>query len=169
MRPRLPLPSDRRTTFGVPDERLAVPDAGELAPDIARARERCRTATFALGAVDDPVLVEMVRLRNARFQHCNFCQSTRSPAARARGGTEDLYRAVDHYESSALSGRQKAALRLADRYLLRPGEPADDPGEDDHLREGEVVELVLRLMEYSSDKVMVALRLDLDEPRVMDS
>lgn len=166
MTPRVPLPSDRSRTFGVPDERLAVPDPTELAPAVVASRDKCQAAIFALDALRDPVLVEMVRLRNARFQDCRFCQSTRSPAARASGATEDLYDQIDDYETSTLDARQKAALRLADAYLLRPGELSDDVRREalESFRTDEIVEIVLRLFHYSSDKVMVALRLDLDAP-----
>ena len=168
MKPRIPLPTSKLTTYGNPDERLAVPDAGDLAPAIAEARGRSQSLTFALSAVNDPVLTEMVRLRNARFQDCKFCQSTRSPAARAQGATETLYAAIDDYESSDLTERQKAALRLADAYLLWPAGTSDEvrAGALEHFTPEQIVELILRLLCYSSDKVMISLNLDLDEPLI---
>jgi alkylhydroperoxidase family enzyme len=166
VKPRIPLPTRKLTTYGNPDERLAVPDASDLAPEIAQARMQSQSVTFALAAVNDPVLTEMVRLRNARFQDCHFCQSTRSPAARAQGANETLYAAIDHYEASDLSDRQKAALRLADACLLWPAGTSDEvrPGALKHFKPEQIVELILRLMVYSSDKVMISLNLDLDEP-----
>lgn len=130
--------------------------------------EQSQSVTFALSAVNDPVLTEMVRLRNARFQHCHFCQSRRSPAARALGATEALYAAIDDYEAGDLSERQKAALRLADAYLLWPaGTPQDvRAGAREHFTTEQIVEFILRLMAYSSDKVMISLNLDLDEPLI---
>jgi alkylhydroperoxidase family enzyme len=168
VKPRIPLPTGKLTTYGNPDTRLAVPDASDLAPDIAQARSQSQSLTFALSAVNDPVLTEMVRLRNARFQDCHFCQSTRSPAARAQGASETLYAAIDHYEASDLSERQKAALRLADAYLLRPADTPDEvrAGAGNHFTPEQIVEFVLRLMVYSSDKVMISLNLDLDEPLI---
>jgi alkylhydroperoxidase family enzyme len=164
--PRIPLPTRKLTTYGNPDERLAVPDASDLAPEIAEARRRSQSLTFALSAVNEPVLTEMVRLRNARFQDCHFCQSARSPAARAQGATEALYAAIDDYEASDLSERQKAALRLADAYLLWPAGTSDEvrAGALDQFTPEQIVEFVLRLLVYSSDKVMISLNLDLDEP-----
>jgi alkylhydroperoxidase family enzyme len=109
----------------------------------------------------------MVRLRNARFQDCHFCQSTRSPAARARGADENLYAAIDSYEDSGLlDERQKAALRFADAFLITPAETPTSLLETaaEHFTARQLVELALRLVAYSSDKVMVALRLDLDRP-----
>jgi len=138
----------------------------DLAPEIAEARRRSQSLTFALSAVNEPVLTEMVRLRNARFQDCHFCQSTRSPAARAQGATEALYAAIDDYEASDLSERQKAALRLADAYLLWPAGTSDEvrAGALEQFTPEQIVEFVLRLLVYSSDKVMISLNLDLDEP-----
>jgi alkylhydroperoxidase family enzyme len=168
VKPRLPLPTRTLTTYGNPDERLAVPDASDLAPEIAEARSQSQTLTFALSAVNDPVLTEMVRLRNARFQDCHFCQSTRSPAARAQGANETLYAAIDHYEASDLSERQKAALRLADAYLLWPAGTSEEvkAGALEQFTPDQIVEFILRLLVYSSDKVMISLRLDLDEPLI---
>jgi alkylhydroperoxidase family enzyme len=168
VKPRIPLPTRKLTTYGNPDQRLAVPDAGDLAPEIAQARMQSQSVTFALPAVNDPVLTEMVRLRNARFQDCHFCQSTRSPAARAQGATEALYSTIDNYEASDLSERQKAALRLADAYLLWPAGTSEEvkAGTAEHFTPEQIVEFILRLMVYSSDKVMISLKLDLDEPLI---
>jgi alkylhydroperoxidase family enzyme len=89
--------------------------------------------------------------------------------ARAGGlsdGNAALYAAIDHYEASDLSDRQKAALRLADACLLWPAGTSDEvrPGALKHFKPEQIVELILRLMVYSSDKVMISLNLDLDEP-----
>jgi alkylhydroperoxidase family enzyme len=168
VKPRIPLPTSKLTTYGNPDEQLAVPDASDLAPEIAQARSRSQSLTFALAAVNDPVLTEMVRLRNARFQDCKFCQSTRSPAARAQGATESLYADIDDYEASGLSERQKAALRLADAYLLWPAGTSEEvrAGALEHFTPEQIIELILRLLVYSSDKVMISLNLDLDKPLI---
>lgn len=167
MTPRIPLPSGRTTTYGNTDTRVAVPDAGELAPDIAAARTQSQRSTFAITTIGDPVLVEMVRLRNARFQDCHFCQSTRSPAARAAGADEDLYAAIDSYESTTLlDDRQKAALRFADAFLITPAETSPEVYREAaaHFAPDELIEIALRLVAYSSDKVMVALKLDMEHP-----
>ena len=75
--------------------------------------------------------------------------------------------AVDHYRDSELSPVQQAALALADAYLTSPADVPDRVRREvaDNLTEDQVVELALKLMGFSSDKVMVALGLDLDEPR----
>ncbi len=73
--------------------------------------------------------------------------------------------AVDHYETSDLSLAQQAALRLADAYLTSPGETGESVRQEIavHLTPAQAVELALKLMGFSSDKVMVSLGLDLDE------
>ena len=76
-----------------------------------------------------------------------------------------MLEAVDHYEDSEMSPAQLAALRLADAYLTSPADMSDAVRKEiaDHLTPVQIVELVLKLTGYSSDKTMVALGLDLDE------
>lgn len=91
--------------------------------------------------------------------------SARSAVALQQGADEQLLDAVDHYRDSRLPAAQQAALTLADAYL---GSPADL---DDATRASiaaalapaQIVEIVLKLVGFSSDKVMVALGIDLDE------
>lgn len=94
--------------------------------------------------------------------------SARSAVALQQGANEDMLTAVDHYEESDLSPAQQAALRLADAYLTYPAEMSDSAKREvaAQLTPTQVVETVLKLMGFSSDKVMVALGLDLDEVRV---
>lgn len=94
--------------------------------------------------------------------------SARSAVALQRGADEEMLAAVDHYRDSDLPPAQKAALALADAYLTSPGDMSDEVRQEiaTHLAAAQVVELVLKLMGFSSDKVMVALGLDLDEVRV---
>jgi len=91
--------------------------------------------------------------------------SVRSAVALDEGVDEELLAKVDTHETSDLTEVQKAALRLADVYLGVPSAADDDTrakilGE---LTSIQVVETVLKLMQWSSDKVMVALGHDLDE------
>jgi len=76
---------------------------------------------------------------------------------------------VDRYEESDLTPQQQAALKLADAYLVAPAEMSDSTKRDvaAQLSAEQVVELVLKLMGFSSDKVTVALGLDLDEQTVL--
>jgi alkylhydroperoxidase family enzyme len=94
--------------------------------------------------------------------------SARSAVALQQGADEEMLASVDHYEDSDLSPAQRAALRLADAYLTSPAEMSESVKQDvaAHLTRAQVVELSLKLMGFSSDKVMVALGLDMDEVRV---
>jgi alkylhydroperoxidase family enzyme len=93
--------------------------------------------------------------------------SARSAVALQEGADEQMLAAVDHYEQSELPPSQKAALRLADAYLTSPAHMTDMVKDDvaAHLTVDQAVELTLKLMGFSSDKVMVALGLDMDEVR----
>jgi alkylhydroperoxidase family enzyme len=94
--------------------------------------------------------------------------SARSAVALQQGADEDMLAAVDHYEDSDLSPAQQAALRLADAYLTYPAEMSESVKQEvaAQLTPVQIVESVLKLMGFSSDKVMVALGLDLDEVRI---
>jgi alkylhydroperoxidase family enzyme len=94
--------------------------------------------------------------------------SARSAVALQRGADERMLDAVDHYEDSELSPFHQAALRLTDAYLVSPADMSEAVKDDvaAHLNPEQVIEVVLKLMGFSSDKVMVALGLDLDEVNV---
>src|SRR5579862_9971035 len=93
--------------------------------------------------------------------------SARSAVAQQRGADEELLAGVDHYRDSHLLPAQQAALALADSYLTSPAEMTDVVKQEvtASLSPLQVVELVLKLMGFSSDKAMVALGLDFDEVR----
>jgi hypothetical protein len=95
--------------------------------------------------------------------------SVRGAVAQQKGADEALLASVDHYEDSDLSPDRKAAIRLADAYLTSPAQMSDDVRKEvlTHFDPAQVTEIVLKLMGYSSDKVMVALGLDLEEIRIM--
>jgi alkylhydroperoxidase family enzyme len=94
--------------------------------------------------------------------------SARSAVALQQGADEEMLAQVDQYETSELPPAQQAALRLADAYLVSPADMSDAVEQDvaANLSPVQVVEVVLKLMGFSSDKVMVALGLDLDEVSV---
>lgn len=90
----------------------------------------------------------------------------RDAVALHAGVDDEMLALVDDHEHSSLSPKQKAALRFADAYLNGPV-PVDDELRADlttHFTPQELGSLLVRLMQFSSDKVMVALGLDLDEP-----
>src|SRR5690348_9055232 len=93
--------------------------------------------------------------------------SVRSAVALDHGVDDELLAKVDAYETSDLTAAQKAELRLADAYLgAKPNLDEQERAEILRLLSvPQVVETVLKLMQWSSDKVMVALRQDLDEPK----
>src|SRR5215211_4838623 len=95
--------------------------------------------------------------------------SVRSAVALQRGATEEMLTSVDRYEESDLTPEQQAALKLADAYLVAPADMSDSTKRDvaAQLSAEQIVELVLKLMGFSSDKVTVALGLDLDEQTVL--
>jgi alkylhydroperoxidase family enzyme len=91
--------------------------------------------------------------------------SARGAVAQQQGVDEQMLDKVDHYEDSDLSREQRAALRLADAYLIAPGAISDAARAEiaAQLTPVQVVELVLKLMGFSSDKALVALGIDLDD------
>ena len=91
--------------------------------------------------------------------------SARGAVAQQQGVDEQMLDQVDHYEDSDLSPEQQAALRLADGYLIAPAAMSDAAHAEiaARLTPAQVVELVLKLMGFSSDKAMVALGLDFDQ------
>ncbi|HZQ59437.1 MAG TPA: hypothetical protein VFA84_15460 [Acidimicrobiales bacterium] len=94
--------------------------------------------------------------------------SARSAVALQRGADEAMLSAVDHYRDSDLTPSQQVALALADAYLTSPGDITDAVKAEVNaqLSAVQAVEIVLKLMGFSSDKAMVALGLDFDEVRV---
>jgi len=91
--------------------------------------------------------------------------SARGAVAQQQGVDEQMLEKVDHYEDSDLSPDQQAALLLADAYLIAPGAMSDAVRAEiaAHLTSAQVVEVVLKLMGFSSDKALVALGIDFDE------
>ncbi|MBO0732206.1 MAG: hypothetical protein J2P57_23290 [Acidimicrobiaceae bacterium] len=76
--------------------------------------------------------------------------------------------AVDRYEASDMSPQQRAALRLADAYLGSPADMSDADREEiaSRLTPQQIIEVVMKLVGFSSDKAMVALGLDFEEIRI---
>lgn len=66
-----------------------------------------------------------------------------------------------------LSDQQRAALRLADIFLDDPSGMTPEIAEQirSSLTVEQIVELVVRLMQWSSNKTIIGLGLDLDEIR----
>ena len=81
---------------------------------------------------------------------------------RDEGFDEAVDLAIDRYEDSTLAERHKVALRLADAYLTRPGAIDEELAAEVRatFTPREIVELVLDLSKWSTQKVHVALRID---------
>jgi alkylhydroperoxidase family enzyme len=90
----------------------------------------------------------------------------RDAGALQAGVDEQMLALVDDYEQSTLTDKQKIALRFADAYLLGPATVDNELRRDltAHFTPTELGALLVRLMHFTSDKVMVALGLDLDSP-----
>ena len=110
----------------------------------------------------DPVTTELVRLRGARLHACRLCMSRRSLESLEAGADAATYAAVDHYRSSDLDDRQKAALALTDALVWTPAHlrPQDIDAVRTHLTPREAVEVVLDVMRNSANKIAVALGAD---------
>jgi alkylhydroperoxidase family enzyme len=93
--------------------------------------------------------------------------SARGAVAQQQGVDDEMLAKVDDYERSDLPPGQRAALRLADAYLIAPAAMTDAVRADvaTHLTSEQIVEVVLKVMGFSSDKAMVALGIDFDEER----
>ena len=64
MKPRIPLPAEAVNESG-------LANTAGMAPVIAAARQHLRRTAFRMRTVD-PVMTELVRIRNGRFQNCFF-------------------------------------------------------------------------------------------------
>lgn len=91
--------------------------------------------------------------------------TVRGAVAQQQGLDEAKLAKVDRYRESDLSASEKAALALADAYLGSPGDMTDAVRAEvsAQLDAAQIVELLLKLTGFSSDKVMIALGLDFDE------
>ena len=69
---------------------------------------------------------------------------------------------VNHYESSDLADRHKAALRLADAMMTQPGSISDEFASQlhEHFTSDQIIELTLDVMKWNYQKVSVALGVD---------
>lgn len=110
----------------------------------------------------DHATKEVARLRNARVTDCGYCKRVRFSLARDEGlAEEDAALVDDGYESSSLSDRHKAAIRLADRFLAIPGHPPGGGAVDGVLGEDETVELGVALAMFMGfAKMLITLGLE---------
>ncbi|KGI68886.1 carboxymuconolactone decarboxylase family protein [Mycolicibacterium rufum] len=130
---------------------------GGFVPAVARLREL------------DALTTEVVRLRGAAAHHCRLCQSLRERHALDDGGSEDLYRQIEDFETAAdLSAAHKAALRYVDALIWSPSQLSDAivDGVHTHFSEKQAFELTLDVMRNAANKIAVSLAAD--APRVAE-
>lgn len=130
---------------------------GGFVPAVARLREL------------DAVTTEVVRLRGAAAHYCRLCQSLREGHALDDGGSEDLYRQIEDFETAAdLSEAHKAALRYVDALIWSPAQISDEivDGVHQHFSEKQAFELTLDVMRNAANKIAVSLAAD--APRVAE-
>ena len=130
---------------------------GGFVPAVARLRDL------------DALTTEVVRLRGAAAHHCRLCQSLREGHALDDGGSEDLYRQIEDFETAAdLSAAHKAALRYVDALIWSPSQIGADivDGVQGHFSEKQAFELTLDVMRNAANKIAVSLAAD--APRVAE-
>ncbi len=130
---------------------------GGFVPAVARLREL------------DAVTTEVVRLRGAAAHNCRLCKSLRESHALDEGGSEDLYRQIEDFESSEeLTKAHKAALRYVDALIWTPSDITESVvhGIQKHFSEKQAFELTLDVMRNAANKIAVSL--GADAPRVAD-
>src|SRR3954466_7766606 len=75
----------------------------------------------------DPVLHELIRLYNAKYQDCQYCQNARQAVAVQNGLEEDMVSSLSHFEdSAAIPEKFKAALRMTAAIATNPGLLTDE-------------------------------------------
>ena len=129
-------------------------------PEALAAFQHLYGVLWSTGPIE-PALLELVRIRNARVTGCGFCKNVRFTVDGERPLPEArLERVRDGWQSSDLSAREKAALRLADALLHVPVE-LDAAGRRELLArfdDAEIVELAAAVAIFMGfSKIAVAL------------
>src|SRR5271166_6101603 len=74
----------------------------------------------------DPVLHELIRLYNAKYQDCQYCQNARQAVAVQAGLNEDMVSSLARFETSNLPESYKAALRITSAVAHNPALLTDE-------------------------------------------
>ena len=140
---------------------------GDLTPGVSAGGPlENAIAEFAAAAVRakgiDQIVTELVRLRCAQYHDCRLCGSFRVQEALDAGFDESMQKAIASYETSDFSPRVKAALRLCDAMIMRPGDIDPDLREElhEHFSDAEITEICVDVMKWSQQKSLVALRIE---------
>jgi alkylhydroperoxidase family enzyme len=131
-----------------------------LDPTFLEARIAFTKAVHRLGEVD-PLMSEIVRLRNAQHQQCQFCSSFRRSVPLPTN-VPDLSLAVARFEQSALGDKSKVMLRLIDALLTVPSDLPEQLRTDSlaNFSGTAILEALLKVTSLSQDKSRIALRFD---------
>lgn len=110
----------------------------------------------------DPVVHECIRLFNANYNGCTYCQNARQAVAVQAGLDEDMVSKLVNFERSDLPDHIKAALRIPNAIHSGPQTLTQEVW--NHARkyfsEQEVVDIVLHSMHGCGSKVAVTLGLE---------
>jgi AhpD family alkylhydroperoxidase len=110
----------------------------------------------------DPVVHECIRLFNANYNGCTYCQNARQAVAVQAGLNEDMVSKLMNFEQSELPQDIKAALRIANALHSGPQTMNQAMWDEarKHYSEQEVVDIVLLAMHGAGSKVAVTLGLE---------
>lgn len=110
----------------------------------------------------DPVVHECIRLFNANYQGCEYCQNARAAGAVQAGLNEDLVAKLTRFESSDLPEHIKAALRITNAIASGPQALKRQLWDDARrfYSEQELVDIVLLSVHTTGSKVTITLGLD---------
>lgn len=146
---------------------MQVEDDGSPAAAIAIPVELSRLAGIPIASRGsfqlNPVLHELIRLYNAKYQDCQYCQNARQAIAVQSGLEEDMVSALSHFEdSAAIPENFKAALRMTAAIATNPALLSDELWADaqKYYTEAELVDIVLLSMHTTASKVTITLGLD---------
>lgn len=123
-------------------------------------------ADFAAAAVRardiDPLITELVRLRCAQYHDCRLCGSFRVQEALDAGYDEAMHKAIASHATSDFDPAIKAALRLCDAMIMRPGDIDESLRTEvrEHFTDAQIVEICVDVMKWSQQKALVALRIE---------
>ena len=145
---------------------MQVEDDGSPAAAIAIPVELSRLAGIPIRTRKsfqiEPVLHELIRLYNAKYQDCQYCQNARQAVAVQAGLDEDMVASLARFETSSLPDNYKAALRITSAVAHNPALLTDAiwEGARAYFSERELVDIVLLSMHTTSSKVTITLGLD---------
>src|SRR4051794_19348655 len=110
----------------------------------------------------DPVLHELIRLYNAKYQDCEYCQNARQAVAVQHGLREEMVESLGRFEESDLPEAFKAALRITSNLAVNPAliDDAMWAAAREHFSEQEVIDIVLLSMFTTASKTTITLGLD---------